>query len=656
MSPCADAPLALLLVGHGGMGRRYVAALAEIPEAHLAGVVVTTEDSVARAEDALRVPAGTSLDAMITRTRPDALIVASPTEHHEAAVQAAIRARLPCLVEKPVTSDLAGCARLIEANREARVPILVGHTLVFAPSFLRLLALIDSGRLGELRGVTLRSEVAIGDGWDARSDGYWRRSFLENLVLHRVALMNHLLARLGGGPVRHALEAFDPAPGQERMDFRLWDGAGASHPLSLSIGAEASVVSAQVRMARGVFSWRSGAGGERLSFEPEGAAPREVPFARGQALVRQVEAFVDFARTGEPPFEGLQQGLDALRTTQELIASVLDVPGPRVRRALEELAAGSGTMVEEDGHDMLRFRAAETQHIMTVLQDSGANGHADTFADWPEPEELAFNAGLKPVLYRTVPLTEAEAVVARFPGVPVTRVAHTLAHEEVQDRRRRGGQGAPHVDLFFSRDPALAERAAEIYRDGQVSRHVEEMGALLGYPPCCVAAFAALPDRANNSFLRHATRLATHLDEGPFDPFLNNLSLVATPFYPCSYRCAEAGRRSREVLREELVPQIARFLRWLSMPVLYVDDARMVLLEGQGDAREVRYERVWVPPAGGAARTAARARFVEEVVAPLSLGDRVVVDEREILVWSGEREVARLEKRWEDLGVLFPFG
>lgn len=283
----------------------------------------------------------------------------------------------------------------------------------------------------------------------------------------------------------------------------------------------------------------------------------------------------------------------------------------------------------------------------------------------PRLELMAFEAGIKPALYLTLPRDEAEALLPRFDKHFVTRVDYTLDHDPVRDVRRRvntpAGEGT-HADLFITRDAGSAARAREIYLDPRgPSAHLREMGAMLGYPPCCVEAFAALEDRSNNSAIRYAAHARTVAQGGRFEPVLNNLFAHVLPWFPCGYGCAPSAEAARAVLdlfaRED--PEGAAMLqKRLRRSVFYVDHARLVAFEGgrvEGDV--LRYARALggVAHAEGDGR-AVSTRFEAALGSALSQGDGVRLGDGRLEVFAGSTVVASLDRGAPWLGRLFLFG
>jgi hypothetical protein len=187
------------------------------------------------------------------------------------------------------------------------------------------------------------------------------------------------------------------------------------------------------------------------------------------------------------------------------------------------------------------------------------------------------------------------------------------------------------------------------------------MGAMLGYPPCCVEAFAALEDRSNNSAIRYAAHTRTVAQGGRFEPVLNNLFAHVLPWFPCGYGCAPSAEAARAVLdlfaRED--PEGAAALqKRLQRSVFYVDHARLVAFEGgrvEGDV--LRYTRALggVAHAEGDGR-AVSTRFEAALGSALSQGDGVRLGDGRLEVFAGSTVVASLDRGAPWLGRLFLFG
>ncbi len=268
----------------------------------------------------------------------------------------------------------------------------------------------------------------------------------------------------------------------------------------------------------------------------------------------------------------------------------------------------------------------------------------------PEMNELwAFRAGLKPVAFLTVrPEDEAKAL-APFGEVHAERLerrVHVGAQDAWIDDRV---SGEPRVELYVSRDPALSKEAVRVQALGDPSAGLRDMGRLMGYPPCCVEAFATQEDRANNTWNRYGTFARTR-SGGPWAWELANLFCMLVPFYPCRYDCPAALHWARRVVAEmdRAHPGVAQGLqRSLARPVLYFDHDRQCSLDAV-PAGEGRWDvsSVFVPPGTSSDFALFAGQFAH---ARLGIDDDALTLER-------DGQLTRLARTEPGLGFIAPFG
>jgi myo-inositol 2-dehydrogenase/D-chiro-inositol 1-dehydrogenase len=90
--------------------------------------------------------------------RCDALWVCTPTAAHRGAVDAALAAGCAVFCEKPLATDLAGAAALVDAVESAGVPSQGGLVLRSAPVFRALRDLVAGGSLGAPMAAVFRDD------------------------------------------------------------------------------------------------------------------------------------------------------------------------------------------------------------------------------------------------------------------------------------------------------------------------------------------------------------------------------------------------------------------------------------------------------------------------------------------------------------------
>jgi hypothetical protein len=148
-----------------------------------------------------------------------------------------------------------------------------------------------------------------------------------------------------------------------------------------------------------------------------------------------------------------------------------------------------------------------------------------------------------------------------------------------------GGAVRERVALYVARrgaDAAGARALDHMAADRVEGADTTELGRLLGYPPCCVAAYAALERRWPNRLPIAAAARAT----GTFLPRLNNLSLSRCHWVahvPCRYDCAasaalaDAAAGALAAVNPAIVAALDALL---AAPRVYLDDDTQAILRG----------------------------------------------------------------------------
>jgi predicted dehydrogenase len=143
-------------------------------------------------------------DELINDPNVDAVYVATPPDSHREYVVRVARAGKPVYVEKPMARTAAECEDMISACEEAGVGLFVAYYRRAMPRFVTVKELLDSGRIGQLRSVSIRNERPAQEN-EADSGG-WRVNPEISGGGHFVDLGSHILDLLDWllGPVTHA--------------------------------------------------------------------------------------------------------------------------------------------------------------------------------------------------------------------------------------------------------------------------------------------------------------------------------------------------------------------------------------------------------------------------------------------------------------------
>lgn len=166
------AKLAIGVIGCGAMARDLAKRCVALG-ARVTAVSDPDPDALARASAELDALPVEDYRKLCSRTDVEAVIVGSPPGNHLENVLAAAEARKPVYCEKPLGISVAQCDRMIAACREAGVPLFVGQVLRLFPLFWQSRVLIDEGKIGVPRAVSV-TRVGYGtvfhSGWRKRRD------------------------------------------------------------------------------------------------------------------------------------------------------------------------------------------------------------------------------------------------------------------------------------------------------------------------------------------------------------------------------------------------------------------------------------------------------------------------------------------------------
>ena len=188
----------ILLSGPGLIGSKHAELLQSNPHARIVAVVAPGENPLPDALRSETVPRYATIEDALKGEMIDAAIISSPNEFHHDQVMRCIEARLPTLVEKPLTDRLETAARLVEASDRHNVPVLVGHHRTYSP-FLRLAReFLSSDAFG--KPVTLQGSALFTKPDAYFAAGPWRTKpggglILINLV-HEIGIMRYLFGEV----------------------------------------------------------------------------------------------------------------------------------------------------------------------------------------------------------------------------------------------------------------------------------------------------------------------------------------------------------------------------------------------------------------------------------------------------------------------------
>lgn len=118
----------------------------------------------------------TSEEDFLKERRSDALVIATLDKDHVRQCLKAMALGYDILLEKPISSDENELYALLEAQQKYGNKVLVCHVLRYAPAFVKVKELLESGVVGKLVNIDSTEQVAFWHYVHSYVRGNWRRS------------------------------------------------------------------------------------------------------------------------------------------------------------------------------------------------------------------------------------------------------------------------------------------------------------------------------------------------------------------------------------------------------------------------------------------------------------------------------------------------
>ncbi|MDT0265329.1 Gfo/Idh/MocA family oxidoreductase [Streptomyces sp. DSM 44915] len=325
--PADGAPLRVLQVGAGGMGRAWLRAVRASPEVTLVGLVdlVPERAAEALAEAGLPdVPVGTDLAVLAADHAPDAVLdVTVPAAHLPVTLQA-LALGLPVLGEKPLAVTLPEALRLAAAAEAAGQLFMVSQSRRYHPELFALRGRLAAlGRLGVASTEFFRAP-RFGGFRDAMA-----QPLLIDMAIHAFDTARWLLA---AEPVSVRCESYNPPWSWYAGDaaatavFEMTGGVRYTYTGSwCSPGVETSW-NGRWRLSgeHGAALWEGE--GPAVLDPPPGEPPPAAAAGPGTGIDGALAEFTRALRTGARPMGEVH---DNLLTLAMVVAAVESAAGDR---------------------------------------------------------------------------------------------------------------------------------------------------------------------------------------------------------------------------------------------------------------------------------------------------------------------------------------
>ncbi|MFL2763825.1 MAG: Gfo/Idh/MocA family protein [Dehalococcoidia bacterium] len=144
----------IAIIGMGLMGTRHARLLSNMDKFKLVGIC----DEDIKLEHNLNefgVPFYNNVEKLISITKPDAVIIATPNETHLKILQICVTYKVDVLIEKPISDSIESSNKIIELSNSPDFNILIGHHRRYNNLIQKLRSIIVSGEIGNLVAVSV---------------------------------------------------------------------------------------------------------------------------------------------------------------------------------------------------------------------------------------------------------------------------------------------------------------------------------------------------------------------------------------------------------------------------------------------------------------------------------------------------------------------
>lgn len=139
------------VIGCGKWGKNLVRTFSKLGA--LAAIADTSAETAKAMAAEFSVEAA-DWQAIINNPQIAGVVIASPAPYHAALAQEALKAGKHTYVEKPLALTMSDAKGLVDLAQQQDKLLMVGHLMQYHPAFRKLLEIVRSGQLGELRYIT----------------------------------------------------------------------------------------------------------------------------------------------------------------------------------------------------------------------------------------------------------------------------------------------------------------------------------------------------------------------------------------------------------------------------------------------------------------------------------------------------------------------
>ena len=371
-------PVGIAVIGCGYWGPHLIRNLQGLADAQLLAVADVRPDRLEYVHRNYPTVDLYSDHEQLLKTAADAVVVASPIHTHYRVARQALLAGKHVLVEKPIATNVAEAADLVELAVKHKRVLMAGHTFVYNPAVRELRRLVHEGELGHIyHGDSARLNLGI---FQRQANVAW------DLAPHDISILMHVLEQdpvtvsaRGSRCVRPDIHdvcylEIEFSGGTTANVHVSWLHPDKIRQLTL-VGDRRMVVFDDVSSAAKLRIYDSGV--QCPPTDPYGEP--ELAYRHGQIVIPHIdwreplrlecEHFVHCVRSGERPLSDAAQGL-AVVATLEAADRSLRMGGVRIPVERPAVASSNGN------RKLPSETAALRDHPLAHVQLAGDGRHA----------------------------------------------------------------------------------------------------------------------------------------------------------------------------------------------------------------------------------------------------------------------------------------
>lgn len=149
--------LNVAVIGTGNMGENHLRVYSKLKKVNLVGFVEKNKRILKKFQKEYKIEGFETSKELLKNKKVDAVSIAVPTKLHKSISLKFLKNGIPCLIEKPIASNIKDALAIKKIYKKNKTKILIGHIERFNPAVQSLKKMIRENTLGKVYSVnTLR--------------------------------------------------------------------------------------------------------------------------------------------------------------------------------------------------------------------------------------------------------------------------------------------------------------------------------------------------------------------------------------------------------------------------------------------------------------------------------------------------------------------